>query len=49
MKCKTCNQEMRELKGEWIKFKKLGIEVNFEQEQDGKKFEDLIIPKDVDY
>jgi len=46
MKCKLCGQEIpQEPQGKWVKFKNLGIEVNFNQVQNGKKFEEIKIPK----
>lgn len=41
MKCKHCGSET----GKLVKFPKLGIEVDFEQEQNGKEFSEIIIPE----
>lgn len=42
MLCEKCGLEIKE---NLVKFKKLGIEVNFAQEQKGVKFKEIKIPK----
>ena len=41
MQCKTCGQEIND---NWVRFKNLKIEVNFQQEQDNTLFKDIKIP-----
>jgi len=43
MKCNKCNQE---IPNQLVKFESLGIEVDFKQQQNNKKFEDIQIPKE---